>query len=125
VVSNHGGRQLDGALPSLLALPDVAERVGGRAEVLLDGGVRSGRDVIIALALGARACLIGRPMVYGLAGGGTGGVAAVLEIFRSELVRNLTLMGVAKAADLDRSSVIRLRDPVAPSWSRAQRRVGR
>jgi isopentenyl diphosphate isomerase/L-lactate dehydrogenase-like FMN-dependent dehydrogenase len=106
VVSNHGGRQLDGALPSLAALPAVAGRVGGRAEVLLDGGVRSGRDVAIALALGAKACLIGRPLLYGLAGGGTDGVGSVLEIFRTELERSLTLMGVAKARDLERASVL-------------------
>jgi isopentenyl diphosphate isomerase/L-lactate dehydrogenase-like FMN-dependent dehydrogenase len=68
--------------------------------------VRSGRDVAIALALGAKACLIGRPLLYGLAGGGTDGVGSVLEIFRTELERSLTLMGVAKARDLERASVL-------------------
>lgn len=106
VVSNHGGRQLDGVPASLAALPAVAERIGDRAEVLLDGGVRSGRDVIVALALGARACLVGRPLVYGLAAGGTDGVAQVLEVFGSELRRNLTLMGARSVRDLDRSSVV-------------------
>jgi L-lactate dehydrogenase (cytochrome)/(S)-mandelate dehydrogenase len=106
VVSNHGGRQLDGVPASLAMLPAIVDRVGKRAEVLLDGGVRSGRDVVIALALGARACLVGRPLVYGLAGGGTRGVSTVLQIFEGELRRNLTLMGVRSPRDLDRSSLV-------------------
>jgi len=106
MVSNHGGRQLDGALSSLDALPAVVDRVGGRAQVLLDGGVRRGSDVVKALALGASAVGIGRPYVYGLAAGGQAGVEHVLEILREEVVRTLTLMGVADVADLDRSHVI-------------------
>lgn len=105
VVSNHGGRQLNAVLPALRALPAVAERIGHRAQVLVDGGVRSGSDVVVALALGADACLVGRPLVYGLAGGGERGVADVLRILREELTRNLTMMGVRAPGDLDRSSV--------------------
>ena len=108
VVSNHGGRQLDGAPAAIEALPAVVEQVGSRAEVLVDGGIRTGLDVIVALALGARACLVGRPLAYGLAGGGTHGAADVLRILRDELRRGLTLMGLSSAAQLDQSS-IRLR----------------
>lgn len=114
VVSNHGGRQLDGALATLEALPFVVERIGHRAEVLVDGGIRSGRDVIVAMALGAHACLIGRPLVYGLAGGGTRGVSDVLGIFESELRRNLTMMGVSAIKDLDRSAILRRDHAGAP-----------
>jgi L-lactate dehydrogenase (cytochrome)/(S)-mandelate dehydrogenase len=106
VVSNHGGRQLDNALPSLDALPGVVAAVGGRAEVLLDGGVRRGSDVIKAVALGARAVMIGRPYVYGATAAGEQGVSGILDIFKSELVRNLTLMGCPNVAGLDRSWLI-------------------
>ncbi|KQY54266.1 alpha-hydroxy acid oxidase [Nocardioides sp. Root140] len=105
LVSNHGGRQLDGAPAALDALPAVVERVGGRVPVFLDGGVRRGTDVVKALALGATAVGIGRPYVYGLAARGQEGVEHVLEIFRDEIVRTLTLMGVADVASLDRSHV--------------------
>lgn len=100
VVSNHGGRQLNSVPPTLRALPALVERVGHRAEVLVDGGIRSGADVAVALALGARACLVGRPAVYGLAAGGSRGAAEVLGLLREELVRTLTMMGVAASADL-------------------------
>jgi isopentenyl diphosphate isomerase/L-lactate dehydrogenase-like FMN-dependent dehydrogenase len=103
VVSNHGGRQLDRTLAAADALPAIVERVGDRAEVYLDGGVRRGADVITALCLGARGVFIGRPYLYGLAADGERGVAAVLEIFRSELTTTLTLMGCADVASLDRS----------------------
>jgi len=106
VVSNHGGRQLDHALPSLDALPAVVSAVGGRAEVLLDGGVRRGSDVIKAVALGAKAVMIGRPYVYGATAAGQPGVEAILEIFRSEIERNLTLMGCSAVSDLDPDWVI-------------------
>jgi L-lactate dehydrogenase (cytochrome)/(S)-mandelate dehydrogenase len=106
VVSNHGGRQLDHALAALDALPAIAAAVGDRAEVLLDGGVRRGTDVVKALALGARAVMIGRPQIYGLIVGRERGVIDVLEIFRAELDRALTLMGVQSVHDLDRSCVI-------------------
>jgi isopentenyl diphosphate isomerase/L-lactate dehydrogenase-like FMN-dependent dehydrogenase len=110
VVSNHGGRQLDCAQASLDALPAVADAIGGRAEVLLDGGVRRGTDIVKALALGADAVLVGRPYLYGLAVGGETGVSNVLEILRAELERTLALMGVGSVAELDRSWLVP-RDP--------------
>ena len=106
VVSNHGGRQLDHALAALDALGPIVAAVGDRAEVLLDGGVRRGTDVVKALALGARAVLIGRPQIYGLIVGRERGVVDVIEIFRAELDRALTLMGVQSVQELDRSWVI-------------------
>lgn len=106
VVSNHGGRQLDHALPSLEALPAVVEAVGGRAEVILDGGIRRGSDVIKAVALGARAVMIGRPYVYGATAAGQPGVEAILEIFKTEIERNLTLMGCSSIEALDSGWVI-------------------
>ncbi|MGF7121586.1 alpha-hydroxy acid oxidase [Rhodococcus sp. BE178] len=105
VVSNHGGRQLDGCVPSVSALPAVADAVAGRAEVLLDGGIRRGTDVLKALALGADAVLIGRPCLYGMAVAGDRGVEHVLTILKSEIERGLTLLGVRDIRDLDRSHV--------------------
>src|SRR5262249_45514342 len=93
VVSNHGGRQLDGAIASLEALPEVVAAVGDRAEVYVDGGVRRGTDVVMALALGARAVLVGRPAMYGLAFGGPRGVEQVLGILREEIGNALALFG--------------------------------
>ena len=93
VVSNHGGRQLDRAVASLDALPEVAEAVGERIEVLMDGGIRRGTDVAIALALGARAVLVGRPVVWGLAVRGADGVRHVFELLRDELLLALALLG--------------------------------
>ena len=106
VVSNHGGRQLDHSLSALDALPPIVAAVGDRAEVLLDGGIRRGTDVVKALALGARAVLIGRPQIYGLIVGRERGVVDVLEIFRTELDRALALMGAQSVHELDRSWVI-------------------
>lgn len=106
VVSNHGGRQLDHAVASLEALPAIVEAVGSRAEVLFDGGIRRGTDVVKALALGARAVLIGRPQIYGLIVGGQRGVGDVLEILRSEIDRALALMGVPDVGALDRTWLI-------------------
>jgi L-lactate dehydrogenase (cytochrome)/(S)-mandelate dehydrogenase len=105
VVSNHGGRQLDVVPASVEALPAVLEAVQGRIPVLLDGGVRRGGDVLKALALGARACLIARPYLWGLAVAGEQGVARVLEILRSEVDRVMALGGWDRLADLDRSSL--------------------
>ena len=102
VVSNHGGRQLDGAIASLEALPEVVDAVGDRAEVYLDGGVRRGSDVVMALALGARAVLVGRPALYGLAFGGDKGVAQVLEILRDETENALALLGCRSPDDVTR-----------------------
>ena len=106
VVSNHGGRQLDYAIASISALPAVVEAVGGRAEIILDSGVRRGTDVIKALALGAKAVLIGRPYIYGLAVEGQLGIERILEIFRSEMERALILMGVGSVRELDSTWLI-------------------
>jgi 4-hydroxymandelate oxidase len=105
VVSNHGGRQLDGAPATLDALPEVAEAADGGTEVLIDGGVRTGADVFKALALGARAVLIGRPYLWGLAVDGAAGVRAVVEMLRDDLVLTMALAGKARVADIDRSAV--------------------
>jgi L-lactate dehydrogenase (cytochrome) len=103
VVSNHGGRQLDRAPVPLELLPDVVEAVGDRAEVLLDTGVRTGADVVAAVALGARACLIGRAYLYGLMAGGQPGVERATDILTLEIVRTLQLLGVRSLSELDRS----------------------
>ena len=100
VVSNHGGRQLDGAAASIDALPGVVRAVEGRIPVLIDGGVRRGTDVVKALALGARCCLIGRPQLWGLTVAGEAGVAHVLEIYRREIDRAMGLLGASRIADL-------------------------
>jgi L-lactate dehydrogenase (cytochrome)/(S)-mandelate dehydrogenase len=110
VVSNHGGRQLESGVGTLDVLPGIADAVAGRCELLVDGGVRRGTDVVKALALGARAVLVGRPFLYGLAAGGPAGVAAVLELLRAELARTLALMGCRDVRDLDRSWLVPL-DP--------------
>jgi isopentenyl diphosphate isomerase/L-lactate dehydrogenase-like FMN-dependent dehydrogenase len=107
IVSNHGGRQLDGVPASLDALPEVVEAVGGRAEVLLDGGVRRGTDVAKALALGARAVLVGRAVIWGLAVAGEEGVRSVLDLLRDELALALTLLGCPSPADVGRTHVTR------------------
>lgn len=99
IVSNHGGRQLDGALPTIAALPEVAEAVAGGCPVLLDGGVRRGADVLVSLASGADAVLLGRPVLHGLAAGGRAGVAGVLDIVRTELVDAMALAGVRAAGE--------------------------
>jgi 4-hydroxymandelate oxidase len=110
IVSNHGGRQLDGALAGIEALPDVAAAVGGRCEVFCDGGVRRGTDVLKALALGARAVLLGRPIVWGLAVDGAAGVTAVLRLLRAELERDLVLSGRRRLSEVDRSLVVSIRE---------------
>jgi 4-hydroxymandelate oxidase len=97
-VSNHGGRQLDGAVAPADALPEVVAAVGGRAEVFVDGGIRRGVDVLRALALGARAVMVGRPVVWGLATGGAGGVERVLRGLREELALAMALAG-ARSVD--------------------------
>jgi isopentenyl diphosphate isomerase/L-lactate dehydrogenase-like FMN-dependent dehydrogenase len=101
VVSNHGGRQLDRAPATIEVLPGIAAEVAGRAEVFLDGGVRRGTDVLAALAAGARAVLVGRPYLYGLAAGGQAGVERVLGLLAAELDRAMALTGCAKVADID------------------------
>lgn len=103
VVSNHGGRQLDGAPATVRVLPEVVDAVGSRAEVLVDGGIRRGGDVIKALALGARAVLIGRPYLYGLAVAGQSGVEQILDVLQTEMARSMRLLGCASVDQLDRS----------------------
>src|SRR6266487_245178 len=105
VVSNHGGRQLDGVAPTLSMLSEVLVAVDDRIEVLLDGGIRRGSDIVKALCLGARAVLAGRAYAYGLGAAGEAGVARAVEILRADLVRTLKLLGCASVADLDRSYV--------------------
>jgi isopentenyl diphosphate isomerase/L-lactate dehydrogenase-like FMN-dependent dehydrogenase len=100
IVSNHGGRQLDGAPATLSALPGVVEAAGGRLEVYLDGGIRRGTDVVKAIALGARAVFVGRPYLWGLAVGGERGVTRVLQLLRDELMLTMTLMGAPALTDL-------------------------
>jgi 4-hydroxymandelate oxidase len=113
IVSNHGGRQLDGAPATLDALPEVAAAVGDRLEVLVDGGIRRGVHVLKALALGARAVLVGRPPLWGLSVDGAAGVQRVLEMLREELTRAMTLSGVSSLAKLDRSLVMRAGGPAS------------
>ena len=107
VVSNHGGRQLDGAIASLEALPEVVEAVGDRVEVYVDGGVRRGPDVVMALALGARAVLVGRPVFWGLGFGGDVGVGQVLGILQEETENALALLGCRSPAEVTRAHVTR------------------
>ena len=107
VVSNHGGRQLDGAPAALRALPAIVEALRETdVEVLVDSGLRRGRDVVVALALGATAALIARPYLYGLAAGGQRGVERVVELLREELIRSLCLLGVAAIDELDRTVLV-------------------
>jgi isopentenyl diphosphate isomerase/L-lactate dehydrogenase-like FMN-dependent dehydrogenase len=103
VVSNHGGRQLDGAPATFTALPEIVRAVGADTEVMVDGGIRSGADVVRALRLGARAAMVGRAWAYGLCAAGGPGIARVLEILRQDIDRTLRLMGASSLADLDYS----------------------
>jgi L-lactate dehydrogenase (cytochrome) len=102
IVSNHGGRQLDGAPSSISALPRIAEAVGNEIEVMVDGGIRSGQDVLRALALGARSCMIGRSYIYGLGAGGEAGVTKAIEIIGKELDVSMALTGTRNVRDVDR-----------------------
>jgi L-lactate dehydrogenase (cytochrome) len=105
MISNHGGRQLDHTPAPIDMLPEISAAVNGRAELIVDGGVRRGTDIIKALAMGAKACSIGRPYLFGLAAGGQTGVKRVLEIFREELVRDMRLLGCPSTSQLDGSYV--------------------
>jgi L-lactate dehydrogenase (cytochrome) len=105
VVSNHGGRQLDGVAASLRAVPEVVRAVGGRVEVLMDGGIRRGSDIVKAICLGARAVLVGRAYAYGLGAAGEAGVSTAIDILRTDLVRTLKLLGCPSIDGLDRSFV--------------------
>ena len=116
VVSNHGGRQLDGVAPTLRVLPEVVAAANGQVEVLLDSGIRRGSDVVKALCLGARAVLVGRAYAYGLGAAGEAGVARAIEILRSDIVRTLKLLGCGSISRLDRSYV-----DAPASWFTASR----
>ena len=102
VVSNHGGRQLDGAPSSIHVLPGIADAVGDKIEIMFDGGIRSGQDVMRALALGAKSCMIGRAYAHGLGAGGQAGVAKAIDIIRNELLTTMGLCGVNTVAEIDR-----------------------
>ena len=106
IVSNHGGRQLDGAISAISALPAMVDAVAGRIPLILDGGVRRGSDVVKAIALGATACMIGRAWLYGLAAGGESGVERALSILRDEIDVSLALLGCADLSQLDRSVLV-------------------
>src|ERR1700741_1207885 len=101
VVSNHGGRQLDGAPSSIEVLPEIVDAVGSRTEIMFDGGIRSGQDVMRALALGAKSCMIGRAYAYGLGGGGQAGVAKAIDIIQKELLTTMGLCGVNTVDEID------------------------
>jgi L-lactate dehydrogenase (cytochrome) len=105
VVSNHGGRQLDGAPSTISALPKVADAIGGQKEILFDSGVRTGQDMFRALALGANACMIGRPFLYGLGAGGEAGVAKVIDILKRELDTTMVLTGIDDVKKIDRNAI--------------------
>ena len=102
VVSNHGGRQLDGAPSSIAMLPPIVDALGSQIEIMFDGGIRSGQDLMRAVALGARACMSGRAYIYGLGAGGEAGVARAIEIMRNELEVSMALTGVTSVGDIDR-----------------------
>jgi L-lactate dehydrogenase (cytochrome) len=101
VVSNHGGRQLDGAPSSIEVLPPIVDQFGHRIEVMFDGGIRSGQDVMRALALGAKSCMIGRAYIYGLGAYGGPGVAKAIDIIKNELSTTMALCGVNSIAEID------------------------
>jgi isopentenyl diphosphate isomerase/L-lactate dehydrogenase-like FMN-dependent dehydrogenase len=105
IVSNHGGRQLDSTCASLRALPEVVDAVGSQVDVLMDGGIRRGSEVVKALCLGARAVLVGRAYVYGLAAAGEAGVALSLSILREDLERTLKLLGCSSISKLNSSFI--------------------
>ena len=105
VVSNHGARQLDGVAPTIRVLPEVVQAVKGRTEILLDSGVRRGSDVVKAIAMGARAVLIGRAYAYGLGAGGHTGVMRAIDILRTDVIRTLKLLGCGAIKELDGSYV--------------------
>jgi L-lactate dehydrogenase (cytochrome) len=105
IISNHGGRQMDGVPAPIEMVADIADAVGGRASVIVDGGIRRGSHVMKALAMGASACMIGRPYLYGLAAGGQAGVERALELLNDELVRGMTLLGCCSIADIQNANI--------------------
>jgi isopentenyl diphosphate isomerase/L-lactate dehydrogenase-like FMN-dependent dehydrogenase len=112
VVSNHGARQLDGVAPTIRVLPEVVKAVSGQTEILLDGGIRRGSDIVKALCMGARAVLIGRAYAYGLGAGGQAGVTRAIDILRTDVIRTMKLLGCNAIKDLDGSFV-----DVPPAWT--------
>jgi L-lactate dehydrogenase (cytochrome) len=120
IVSNHGGRQLDGVAASLRALPEVLAASRGRVDVLMDGGIRRGSDIVKALCMGARAVLVGRAYAYGLGAAGRAGVARAIDILRTDLARTLALLGVRSIGDLERSLI-----DMPVSWTREADMVAR
>ena len=121
VVSNHGGRQLDGALSSIAALPPIVRAVGNRIEVLMDGGVRSGQDVLRAVALGAKGVFIGRAYIYGLGAMGEAGVTAALECIRKELDVTMALCGVRDIKQVNGDILVQSEPAAPPAWAGATR----
>jgi isopentenyl diphosphate isomerase/L-lactate dehydrogenase-like FMN-dependent dehydrogenase len=119
VVSNHGGRNLDSGLATIDVLPEVVQAANGRAEIFVDGGIRRGTDVVKALGLGARACLIGRPYVWALAAGGEAGVSHLLEIFQTEIELAMAFSGCAAVSDID-ASMVRMRSVGSVAASNGQ-----
>jgi L-lactate dehydrogenase (cytochrome) len=110
VVSNHGGRQLDGVSATLRALPEIVKAVNGQIEVLMDGGIRRGGDIVKAICLGARAVLVGRAYAYGLAAAGTAGVNRAVSILRADLERTMKLLGCSSIGELNESYIALPRD---------------
>ncbi len=125
IVSNHGGRQLDGAPSSITALPAIVAAVGGQVEILFDGGVRSGQDVLKAIALGAHGTMIGRAFVYGLGAMGEAGVTSALELIQRELDLTMAFCGVRDVRDVGRSILLPGTYPMAARAPSAERRTGR
>ena len=105
VVSTHAGRQLDGVAGSLRVLPGILEAVGSQTEVLFDGGIRRGSDMVKAMAMGAKACLLGRGYAYGMAAAGDAGIERAIAIFRADIIRTLKLLGCPSIAALDQSYI--------------------
>ncbi|EKS29411.1 alpha-hydroxy acid oxidase [Afipia felis] len=106
VVSNHGGRQLDGAPSSISVLPEIVQELGSQIEIMFDGGIRTGQDVLRALALGAKSCMIGRAYVHGLGAGGQAGVAKAIDILAKELSTTMGLCGISRVEDIDRRILV-------------------
>jgi len=106
IVSNHGGRQLDGALSSIRMLPQIVRAIGEQTEVYMDGGIRSGQDILKALALGAKSTFIGRSYIYGLGAMGQAGVTKALQVMQKELDISMALCGVQHATDLSRENIL-------------------
>jgi isopentenyl diphosphate isomerase/L-lactate dehydrogenase-like FMN-dependent dehydrogenase len=115
VVSNHGGRQLDGVAPSIRVLPEVVAAVTGQIEILVDGGIRRGSDIVKAMCLGARAVLVGRAYAYGLAAAGEAGVMRAIELLRTDVIRTLKLLGCKSVKELDRSYLDVPKDWLGPA----------